>query len=366
METVAAFTDTYLPTVNGVSYTISTWRQRWRERGGRMDVVYPRDSGHAPDETEHPVASVVFPFYDDFRLGPPRIPAGLDGTDVVHAHTPFGLGIGGLRLARKHDAPLAASYHTPAAEYANYLTSSDRVERRIRAIAQRYECWFYDRADVVITPTESTKRHVRERVGVRTPVEVVSNGVDTDRFQPSDGAALRRRYDLGAGPLVGYTGRHGHEKRLGDLLRAVDGTDLTAVIAGDGPARPELERLAADLDGDVRFLGFLDRDELSAFYSALDVFAFPSPVETQGLVALEANACGTPVVGVNSGALAETIEDDVTGFHVPVGDVAAFRDAIQRALAERERLAENCLERREASSVDRSVDRLAEIYEGLG
>ncbi len=76
---------------------------------------------------------------------------------------------------------------------------------------------------------------------------------------------------------------------------------------------------------DVRFLGFLERDELAAFYSALDVFAFPSPVETQGLVALEANACGTPVVGANAGALSNTIVAGETGYHFESGDIEGIR-----------------------------------------
>jgi hypothetical protein len=92
---VAAFTDTYLPTVNGVTYTVKTWRDRWTDRGGRMDVVYP-DSEYDPATDEHPVSSVPFPFYDGFRVGLPQVPEAVDDADLVHAHTPFGIGIGGL------------------------------------------------------------------------------------------------------------------------------------------------------------------------------------------------------------------------------------------------------------------------------
>ena len=62
MRTVAAFTDTYLPTVNGVSYTVRTWRRRWRRQGGRMAVGYPEDGDYRPKTGEHPVSSVPFPF----------------------------------------------------------------------------------------------------------------------------------------------------------------------------------------------------------------------------------------------------------------------------------------------------------------
>ncbi|MEF8774544.1 MAG: glycosyltransferase, partial [Halobacteriales archaeon] len=116
---------------------------------------------------------------------------------------------------------------------------------------------------------------------------------------------------------------------------------------------------------DVRFLGFLDREELPAFYTALDVFAFPSPVETQGLVALEANACGTPVVGCNEGALADTIEDGETGYHYPGGDPGAFAAAIERAIDDADRLRGTCLDRREDLSVEKSVEQLADLYDDL-
>jgi glycosyltransferase involved in cell wall biosynthesis len=362
LPSVAAFTDTYLPTVNGVTYTVRTWRDRWERRGGRMDVVYP-DSDHDPESGEHPVGSLPFPFYEGFRVGVPRIPEAIRRVDLVHAHSPFGVGLGGLRLSRRLDVPLVASYHTPSAEYAAYLSVNGTVETAVRRTATAYERWFLGKATVVAVPSPETARHVREVVGVETPTEVVPNGVDTDVFAPTDGD-FRERYDLPEGPLVGYTGRHGYEKRLDVVVDAVADLDrdVTLVFGGDGPAHEGLEAAARAADVDARFLGFLPREDLPAFYSALDAFAFPSPVETQGLVALEANACGTPVAGVDAGALADTIEDGKNGYTAPPEDVAAFRDAVARTLGERERLRERCLARRKATSVDRAVDTLSEVY----
>ena len=360
---VAAFTDTYLPTVNGVTYTIKSWRDWWEQGGCRMDVVYPGSDGHHPEEGEHPIRSLPFPFYDGYRLGTPSVPEAVQDAEVVHAHTPFNIGLGGLRLARKRDVPFVASYHTPTSEYAEYVSPTDSVAALVGRTCEAYERWFFGRADAVLTPSEATRDHVRDVVGVDAPVEVVSNGVDTDWFRPVETADFLARHGLdGDRPLIGYTGRHGYEKRLSELVEAAAEMDVTVVFGGDGPARKTLERLADELGADARFLGFLDREEMAAFYSALDVFAFPSPVETQGLVALEANACGTPVVGANAGALENTIVDGETGYHYESGDVADFRAAIRRALAERERLAETCLDRREEMSVEHAVERLRDVY----
>ena len=364
LPSVAAFTDTYLPTINGATYTIDTWRDQWVDRGGRMHVVYP-DSDHDPAPDEHPVSSVPFPFYEGFRVGLPGLPDAVADIDLVHAHTPFSLGLAGLRLARKHDLPVVASYHTPTSEYAAYLAFTERIERAIERSAEGYERRFLDRVDLVIAPSERTATHIREAVETDTHVVVVPNGVDVDFFRPVDPTAFRERHDLPAGPLVGYTGRHGYEKALDDIVAAAEDLDVTLVFGGDGPAREALEAQARTADVDARFLGFLDRAELPAFYAALDAFAFPSPVETQGIVALEANACGTPVAGVASAALADTIDQAETGYKAPPGDVAAFRDVIARTLDERERLREECLARREAMSVARSVDRLADVYDDV-
>ncbi|WP_418771514.1 glycosyltransferase [Halobacterium yunchengense] len=365
MPTVAAFTDSYLPTVNGVTYTVSTWRDRWRERGGEMPVVYPRSS-HDPGAGEYDVPSLRFPFYDGYRVALPRTPSAVADVDadLVHAHTPFGLGLAGWRYAHGHDVPLVASYHTPTAEYADYVVP-DAATGPVRAASERWERWFLDRADLVLTPSERARDHVWD-LGVDVPVEPLPNGVDVDQFRPVDADDFRRRYSLPDDrPLVGYTGRHGYEKQLFDLVEAAEDLEATLVFGGDGPARDDLEAAARDRGVDARFLGFLDREDLPAFYSVLDAFAFPSPVETEGLVALEANACGTPVAGVNAGALAETVVDGETGYHYEPGDIEGFRTAIRRTLAERDRLSENCLDRRDDVSVARAIEELRSVYEQL-
>lgn len=332
-----------------------------------MHVVYPDAAAHRAEATEHPVRSVAFPYYEGFRLGLPSVPTAVerDDIDIVHAHTPFLLGLGAARFAGREELPFVTSYHTPTAEYADYIADG-RLADTVERVARRYERWYLDRTDAVIVPSEPAREHLLD-IGVAASIEIVPNGVDTDRFRPVDTEAFRERHDLPDGPLLGYTGRHGYEKDLGAILAAVDGFRVdgerpTVVFGGDGPAREGLMARAQEIDADVRFLGFLDREELAAFYTVLDAFVFPSPVETQGLVALEANACGTPVVGVDSGALAETVDEGETGYRFQQDDSAAFRTAIRRTLADRESLSETCLARRDAISVEHAVDRLAAVY----
>lgn len=366
METVVTFTDTYLPTINGVSYTITTWRKHWEQRGGDMPVIYPRATGYQPAPDEYPVPSIPFPFYDGFRIAVPWRSPDFSTADIVHVHTPFSLGIFGNRFASEHDLPIIASYHTPAGEYTDYLAPHPALASGLKRITERYERWFLNNTDLILTPSENTCDHLRSTIGVTTPIHVLPNGVDTTQFRPVDPDAFLDKHGIVSDkPLVGYTGRHGYEKRLTELIEAASSLEVTLVFGGDGPARSALEQQADQSDVDAYFLGFLDREELPAFYSALDVFAFPSPIETQGIVAVEAVACGTPVVAASSAALLETIDNGVTGIHFTSGDVREFRSAIDQALACRDELHEACLDSRDKLSVEQTVDRLESLYRSV-
>lgn len=360
---VAAFTDTYLPTVNGVTYTVQTWRDNWEQSGGQMDVIYPA-SKHSPKSREHAVPSLPLPFYDGFRLGSPRIPGTVSGSDIVHVHTPFGLGLAGARLANRQNLPLVVSYHTPTPEYAGYLTESCGLRGVVRTIAARYEKWFLSQADHIVVPSQHTASQLSR--SENSSISVISNGVDTEQFAPlpsEETKALGEQLSIPEGPVVGYTGRHGHEKNLETVIDAVAGLDgVNLVLSGDGPARTTLETRAKEKGTDAVFPGFLDRAALPAFYSLLDLFVFPSPVETEGLVAMEAIACGTPVIGVEDGALGETITDGKTGYTVPSGDTAAFRAAIRRGLETKESLSAHCLDCRSELDVSNSIKKLRRLY----
>ncbi|WP_290817959.1 glycosyltransferase [Halovivax sp.] len=362
VRTVAAFTDLYHPTVNGVTSTVATWRERWAVVRDRMPVVFPRMGDYEPDADEYPVRSVRAPLYPRYRLALPRAPEDLERPDLVHVHTPFTLGHAGIRFARKRDVPVVASYHTLLCDRADQHVPEPLVGA-LAATSRAYERWFFRRVDHVVAPTTFARRHLREQVGADVPVRVISNGIDTDFFRPVDGDAFRRRYDLPRGTLVGYTGRHGHEKNLAEAIGAVDGTDASLVLGGDGPARDALAERAREVDADVTFLDFLDREELPAFYSALDAFVFPSPVETQGLVALEATACGTPVVAADAGALVDSVIEGETGYRYEPGDVDAFRGALRRTLTEVDRLSDLCRRRRAMLSVEHSLEQLAALYD---
>lgn len=143
-------------------------------------------------------------------------------------------------------------------------------------------------------------------------VHVVPFGVDLDRFHPG----LRSRPDGGDGPVrLVLVGRLSREKRPADAIRTLARLQARGIAAhldviGEGPLRERLQRFAAQLP--VRFHGHLPADEVARHLADADVALAPCRVETFGLAALEALACGTPVVAAGRGALAELLDDPHT------------------------------------------------------
>ena len=176
-------------------------------------------------------------------------------------------------------------------------------------------------------------------------------GVDTELFQPMAPAVAKDLLELGPEPLLVYVGRLQPIKGLETLLEAMtrldDGSHL--LIIGGDQDEPDnghgahLRGLASTLglERRVRFLGAQPQRRLRLFYAAAEAVVIPSYYESFGMVALEAMACGTPVVASRVGGLTTTIQDGVTGHLVPEGDPMALADRLRGLLgdpAERERL----------------------------
>jgi glycosyltransferase involved in cell wall biosynthesis len=208
----------------------------------------------------------------------------------------------------------------------------------------------------------------------RFPVEKVNtiyNGVDCDRFAPQDASAIRRELNIASdAPVVGILAalrpEKNHELFLAgatEIRQAIPAAQF--IVVGDGPKRPELEQLAADLGvaDAVHFVG--SRSDIPALLSACDVVALTSHNEASPVSILEALACGKPVVASNVGSVSETVIDGETGRLFPAGYLAAFVDATVELLkspAERQRLGAEGRRRVEARW---SLDAMVRGYEQL-
>ena len=318
---VLMISDVYFPRVNGVSTSIRTFRGALREQGVETTLVAP----HYPQQTEpgDPVIRVdarYLPFDPEDRLMRyrqlRRTLRQLDpeSYDLIHIQTPFAAHYAGVAAGRRYRKPLVTTYHTLFAEYihcyAPWLPGG--VGRKLAQKLSRRQC---NAVNMVIAPSNIMHNTLRD-YGVSSRIEVVPTGLPLQHFRHGNGAAFRQQYGIAANrPVALYVGRVAHEKNLPLLLQMMQllrsrQPDLLLVIAGEGPALPGLQRQVEKLglQQQVSFIGYLDRQTtLIDCYHAADVFVFPSLTETQGLVLLEAMACGVPVVAVPAMGAAEIV-----------------------------------------------------------
>jgi D-inositol-3-phosphate glycosyltransferase len=255
--------------------------------------------------------------------------------DLIHAHYWLS-GIVGDALRCRWDVPLLMTFHTLAQAKNNVARSASENEATQRVVAERRLMHSVD-AVMAFNPQEKAEMtwYYRAEPG---KVCVVPAGVDTMLFRPGDRAEARRLLDLPpADPVILYVGRIDPIKGIDVLVDALCGLRremwLTApprlLLVGGGEGEPAFETLmsratAHTLLDRITFVGSVPHTDLPIYYHAADVVAVPSFYESFGLVAVEAMACGTPVVASRAGGLAFTVDDGQTGYLVPHNDPDAL------------------------------------------
>lgn len=339
--------DVYFPRVNGVSTSIQTLRQALAEAGHESRLVVPDYPGATAEADIVRVPGWQIPRDPEDRLMNPRaLAAALDEIDpadfdLVHIHTPFLAHRAGVRWARKHGLPCVETYHTLFEEYFHHylpFLPKQWLAAAARMISRK-EC---DGVSAVIAPSSAMRQTLLE-YGVSSPIHIIPTGLNLADFAHCDGPGFRARHGIAAGrPVMAYVGRVAFEKNLDFLLGVTeqvrcDLPEVLFVIAGEGPARPSLERAVAKrgLGANVRFVGYLERrTELPSCYCAADAFVFASKTETQGLVLLEAMALGVPVVGLAEMGTKDVLKEGA-GCRIAPDDVAGFTRVLIALLADR-------------------------------
>ncbi|KAL3160021.1 hypothetical protein ABBQ38_010407 [Trebouxia sp. C0009 RCD-2024] len=241
--------------------------------------------------------------------------------DVIHVSSPGVMVFAGILYAKILDLPLVVSYHTHIPDYIpRYKLWKGLVAPMWLVI--RFCTWI---SDVTLVTSQVMKLELAKNKCTPERLEVWQRGVDTVRFNPSyKCAAMRATLTDGhpEAPLLVHVGRLGAEKNLRALKTIMARLPSTTRLAfvGDGPEREALQEHFADMPN-VKFMGQMSGDDLSAAYASGDVFMMPSESETLGFVALEAMASGLPVVAVAAGGLTDILTNPgVTGFLYPPGD----------------------------------------------
>lgn len=336
---IAFLTNTYLPHVGGVARSISSFADQYRSMGHRVLIIAPE----FPDAPEDEVDVIRVPALQnfnasDFSVALP-IPTGLSddlkdfGVDIIHSHHPFLLGMTAVRMARYLGVPLVFTHHTLYEQYTHYVPGdSPQFKTFIIELAAGYA----NLCDQVFAPSESIRDLIVER-GVTKPVAVVPTGVDLEKFAAGDGTTGRKRYNIPEDVFViGHLGRLAPEKNLKFLGEAVaevmkSNPNVYFLVVGTGPSEEDIRAgfEAAGLTERLVVAGVLQDQELADALAAMNIFAFASKSETQGMVLTEAMAAGLPVVALDASGAREVVKDKKNGRLLFDETVPAFAAALQ-------------------------------------
>jgi glycosyltransferase involved in cell wall biosynthesis len=309
--------------LNGVAVSVATFAHELERQGVRVYIFAPAYRGyqetadnvfrfpsfHPPHVPDYPLS---FPYSSKAlaRFGGLHI-------DVVHTHSPFLLGRVGAALARRHRLPLVHTYHTLITEYVHYVPFARGLARRAAIRLSRTYC---NRATAVIVPTPAI-RDVLHSYGVTAPIAVIPTGVDLQPDPPGR-QTLRQQWGVSeATPVLLFVGRIAREKNVALLLqthaRIVQTfPEACLVLVGGGPelAASQARARALGIADRTRFVGPVAHDQIAAYYTAADLFLFPSVTETQGVVLTEAMSVGLPCVAARAYGAAQIVRDGSTGF----------------------------------------------------
>jgi glycosyltransferase involved in cell wall biosynthesis len=376
---IALLTNTFTPHVGGVARSVESFAQAYRELGHRVLVVAPEFEDAPEHETDVFRVPAIQHFNgSDFSVVLP-VPSGLHdlmeefSPDIIHSQHPFLLGMTAVRLARTMVLPLVFTHHTLYEQYTHYVPGdSQAMKRFIIELSTRYA----NLADQVFAPSESIRDLLIER-GVTSPVLVVPTGVSVERFAYGKGRDFRMKKQIAEDAfVVGHMGRLAPEKNLEFLARSVAPFmmahgEAVFVLVGSGPSQQVIEQIFAEAGMSNRLFmcGVLEKDDLADALNAMNVFAFASKSETQGMVLTEAMAAGLPVVALDAPGVREVVVDASNGRMIGVEAEEAFAAALEwvfaRSLGEMRTLVAAARDTAEAFSMAASARKALAAYENL-
>jgi phosphatidylinositol alpha 1,6-mannosyltransferase len=330
---VAIVSESFLPTINGVTNSVKKVLEHLRDRGHEAIVIVP--AAGAPSRFAgfrvHEVPALA---YRQFPVGLPspsvaRLLAEF-APDVVHAASPFLLGAQAIAAAGRSGIPSVAVFQTDVAGYArrNRLGAATKFAWRVVE-------WIHEGADLTLVPS-SASMHDLELAGVERLARW-GRGVDLTTYHPNNRLAptvrrLRQRLAPHGETVVGYVGRIAPEKQVERLrvLRGMPGIRLA--IVGDGPSVPAANRAMRGMP--VRWLGSLTGAELASAYASFDVFVHTGAEETFGQTVQEAHASGLPVIAPRAGGPIDLVGHGLDGFLFDPDDDHDLRHAVERLVTE--------------------------------
>ncbi|MDR3133299.1 MAG: glycosyltransferase [Prevotellaceae bacterium] len=328
VKVIGLFSDSYPPILDGVALTVQNYAY-WLHRKNQPVSVITVKTPNCADEADYPVYryfSLPLLFRKPFRMGLPALDRRFQKTvraipfKLLHVHSPFSSAEVALHIARQQKVPVVATFHS---KYKDDFARATYNKRLAAWMAKRV-ITFYEKADEVWIPQPAVEETLRE-YGYKGKVVVMNNGADFTADSNMDEAKRRARAELGipeALPVFLFIGQHIWEKNTRLVIEALaqlKDVRFKMFFIGTGYAARELQALTHrhGMGADISFLGVIkDRELLKRYYTAADLFLFPSLYDNAPLVVREAAALHTPSVLVRGSTASEIVTDGYNGFLV--------------------------------------------------
>lgn len=329
---VAIFTETYLPYINGVVTHVKILKEGLESKGHQVLIITADvNAGHhyiedgilrcpAKEFKSLYGYGVAFPISNTRQSMIAQF-----APDIIHIHNEFGVGLTGVRAAKRLGVPLVYTLHTLYDDYIYYI-SPKHLTGATKRISHKYMGFLGKRADVLTGPSKKCADYFAA-IGINKPVYIIPNSVETELFNPvqitpAQRAEVRERYNIPADAfLCCFIGRLGKEKAIDVLLEMWKNTirkddNMRMMIVGDGPFKEEFMELATELGiaDQVIFTGAIPHEQLPPYFAACDVYLTASLSEMYSISMLEAMASGLPVVQKLDPDNIDQIKSGVNGF----------------------------------------------------
>ena len=347
---VGIFTDTYPPEINGVATSCEMLKKTLESHGHEVFLVTTNSESNKMEYTDHhlKIPGILLKKLYNYRLAGIFHPKATKiikswGLDIIHTQTEGGVGLYARLLAPSLKIPLVYTYHTMYVDYTYYFTKGI-MDQSVKTIVKKLSKVLCEACDEFTTPSEKTKNALRG-YGVDRYINVVPNGIDLDRFEVNEENVkrieeYRRTHGLEDTKILLSLGRVAQEKSIDVLLigyalylKKSPSIKTKLLIVGDGPSKPNLEKLAHDLGitNHVEFIGKVPHDDVPFYYQLADLYLSASTSETQGLTFVEAIASKTLVLCRFDENLVEVIKENQTGFYF--GDEESFALKLEKVLS---------------------------------
>lgn len=382
-------TDQYLPTPGGISIVTQRVSEALAAKGHTVGVIAPSTSwkftkAHKNGVTIYGVQSVLVHKLKQLRFAPTFLyqknikqivrdfmP------DIVHLETPNSIANDTLIAAKELNIPVAATCHIMPENISGTLPFlPSKIGQIVGDLYMKQIIKLFNKVDYVTAPT-LIGTAILAAYHVNKPMQALSNGIDLEQFKRPLKSSLEKfknKYKLGRAPIILYIGRLDKEKKVNVLIEAMQylpkDQDFQLVIEGKGQQMDVLIGLAENLGlkDKVKFMGFINEDELKALYGVSSIFVMPSTAELQSLVTMEAMAMGLPVIGAHAGALPYLIKSDVNGYLFEPDDPKDLAGKISKILSDKElsaRMSQESLSMIQEHDINNIIAKMEELYSSI-